>query len=206
MGLFISMSGVIGGSHAEVEAALRRFAVSRRGRLGEDSSAPDDERLVIAESVGGVTVLYPDAFLGWDAAASHLSEETGMPTFSFHIHDGDLWMYLLFETGEVVDRFNPIPEYWQELDEQECALWGGRADEVARRVCGLTPGAVSRYLVRWGDDVLGATQRSKAYPDDTWFYGDDWQLVDFMRRLGLAYPVDDRGAVLGTTYRLQCQV
>jgi hypothetical protein len=205
VGIFLSISGVIGGSRAAVEAGLRHFAASRQGWLVADPAAPPEDRLVIAEGGGGVTALYPYSFLSWDDAAASLSLETGCPVFSFHIHDGDLWMYVLFDTGKVADRFNPVPDYWQVLDEHERAAWAGRADEVAKRVPGLQPDIVSQYLILWGDDVFASSERRKAYPDDTYHYGDDWQLVDFMRRLGLTYPVDDRGAALGVTYRLQCQ-
>ena len=68
----------------------------------------------------------------------------------------------------------------------------------------MAPEQISRYLVRWADEVLESAERRKAYPTDTFFYGDDWQLIDFMGKLGLEYAVDDRGAPHGVTYRFKC--
>lgn len=42
----------------------------------------------------------------------------------------------------------------------------------------------------------------KAYPDDEFGMGDCWQMADFMRKLGLPYPISDDGTILGVTYRL----
>ena len=145
--------------------------------------------------------MYPGNFFDWDDASLFLSLELRMPVFSFHIHDGDLWMYSLFAAGEVVDQFCPVPDYWGELDDSERSSWFGNADEVACHVPTLSPAAISRYLVHWGDDVFESNTRTKAYQDDEFYYGDDWQLVDFMRRLGLDFPADDRGSPHGTTYR-----
>jgi hypothetical protein len=140
-----------------------------------------------------VTVLYPPDFFDWDSAAKYLSKQVGHPVFSFHIHDGDLWMFSLFENGEVVDQFNPVPDYWQELEDEERRSWQGNATVVAHRVPGLAPEHISKYLVQWDDEVFDSAARKKAYPTDQFFYGDDWQLVDFVGKLGLDYPVDDRG-------------
>jgi hypothetical protein len=150
-------------------------------------------------------VLYPGNFFDWDNAAQFLSERLGKPVFSFHIHDGDLWMYVLYDKGKVVDQFNPVPDYWQELDDTERHSWQGNPSEVARRVPGLTIEQISRYLKQWGDEVFESGERKKAYPTDQFYYGDDWQLVDFMAKLGLDYPVDDQGAPHGTTYKFRCQ-
>jgi hypothetical protein len=204
MGLFVSMSGVVGGSEICVVDALRTYAEGNEGSLeDEELTMEDDGCLVISEGIGGVTVLYPWEFFDWDSAAQYLSKHLRKPVFSFHIHDGDLWMYSLYENGEIVDQFNPVPDYWQELEEGELRSWKGDATEVARRVPGLAPEQIARYLVRWGDEVFEAAERKKAYPTDQFYYGDDWQLVDFMGKLGLDYPLDDRGNAHGVTYRFK---
>jgi hypothetical protein len=204
MGLFLSMSGVLGGDEDSVVDALRIYAEDNTGSLEKaELTTEDDGCLVICECTGGVTVLYPGDFLGWDSAAEYLSQQFKKPVFSFHIHDGDLWMYSLYEHGEIVDQFNPVPDYWQELDDEERRSWQGKANEVARRVPGLAPEEIASYLVQWGDEVFESAERKKAYPTDQFYYGDDWQLIDFMGKLGLDYPVDDRGAPFGTTYRFK---
>jgi hypothetical protein len=205
MGLFLSMSGVVGVSQEPVVDAVRTYAEENDGTLEEaELTIDDDGCLVISEGTGGVTVLYPGDFFDWDAAAQYLSKRLRQPVFSFHIHDGDLWMYLLYQNGEVVDQFNPVPDYWQELAENERQSWKGNAIAVARQVPGLAPEQIARYLVQWGDDVFETVERKKAYPTDQFHYGDDWQLVDFMSKLGLDYPVDDRGAPHGVTHRFKC--
>ena len=123
-----------------------------------------------------------------------LSEELGKPVFSFHIHDGDLWMYVLFDQGQEVDRFNPMPDYWEELDDEaERESWRGNATAVAERVPGLAPESIERYLIFWDDEILLSAGRPKAYPNDKFHIGDDWQIVDFMRRVGLSLPIDEQG-------------
>jgi hypothetical protein len=200
------MSGVVGGSEQTVVDALRAYAEHNEGSLQEEElTTEDDGCLVVSEGAGGVTVLYPADFLDWDSAAQDLSKRLRKPVFSFHIHDGDLWMYSLYDDGELVDQFNPVPDYWQELEEDERRSWKGNATEVARRIPGLAPERIAGYLVEWGEEVLEASERKKAYPADQFHYGDDWQLVDFMGKLGLDYPVDDRGAPHGVTFRFKCK-
>ena len=205
MGLFLSMSGVVGATHAQVRSALERYVTLNKGELVEEPlTTQDGNCLVISKGVTGVTVLYPGEFYEWDEPSSFLSKETGKPVFSFHIHDGDLWMYVLFENGVVVDQFNPIPDYWQEVDAKERQRWRGNAVEVAKRVPNVSEESIRKYLIPWNDDILECEERKKACPDDVFFYGDDWQLVDFMKRLGLTYPLDEKGSPLGTTYRFEC--
>jgi len=206
MGLFLSMSGIIGSGADSVIRVLRAYAESNRGSLEDARLTPDqDDCLVISETKAGVTLLYPGNFFEWDGASQFLSAQLNKPVFSFHIHDGDLWMYLLYENGVVIDQFNPIPDYWNELDEEERDSWRGNAAELVRRIPGLSEEQISKYLVQWGDDVLESEERKKAYPTDQFYYGDDWQLVDFMGKLGLDYPFDDSGDLRGVTYRFKCK-
>jgi len=206
MGLFLSMSGVIGGDADAVVTALSAYAVGHGGSMAAAKLTTDDgDCLVVSEGIGGVSVLYPREFMDWDDAAACLSRELGKPVFSFHIHDGDLWMYILYESGEVVDQFNPIPDYWAELSDEERQSWQGNAAEVAKRVPGLSPDRIAPYLVQWSDDLLETEELPKAFPEDEFHVGEDWQLVDFMRKLDLDYPVDDSGEPHGDTYRFECE-
>jgi hypothetical protein len=164
------MSGVVGASEEAVLAALHDYAVDRRGSMDDaELTLHDAGCLVISECFNGVIVLYPDGFLGWDDAAGYLSARLNTPVFSFHIHDSDLWMYLLFERGEVVDQFNPMPDYWGELDADERRTWAGNPTEVAKCVPGLSVARIWKYLVPWDDEVFEADRRTKAYPTDRFF-------------------------------------
>jgi hypothetical protein len=206
MGLFLSMSGVIGASEESVVAALRAYAEGNDGLLEEaELTTEDDDCLVISEGPAGVTVLYPSDFFDWDSATQEISQRLRKPAFSFHIHDGDLWMYTLYENGHLIDQFNPVPDYWQELEEDTQRAWQGNASEVAQRVPGLAPEQIAKYLVQWGDEVFESDERRKAYSTDRFYYGDEWQLLDFMSKLGLDYPMDERGAPHGVTFRFQCK-
>ena len=158
--------------------------------------------LAIAEGKAQrLTVLYPWEFVDWDDASAFLSGTLGSSVFSLHIHDEDLWMYVLYSAGEEVDRFNPIPDYWsEELSEEECAQWSGDASEVTSVWPGVEDEEIRNYLVRWDLDDEGP---GKAYPDDRHHYLDCFQVTDFMRRLGLAYPLDERGKAIGRSYRFE---
>ena len=101
MGLFLAMSGVANSTKAAVEDALRAYATERGGTLeAVGASANPSEALLIAESGDQVTVMYPGEFVQWDEASQYLSKTLGTSVFSFHIHDEDLWMYILFSKGE----------------------------------------------------------------------------------------------------------
>src|SRR5262245_50660427 len=108
MGLFLSMSGVIGADAAAAEEALRDYSRENHGMMVLEPLSTDDGCLTLSESTGGCTVLYPHEFLGWDDASEFLSRSLRKPVFSFHIHDGDFWMYILYADGREIDRFNPI--------------------------------------------------------------------------------------------------
>lgn len=199
MGLFLSLSGVVGGTVDETTAALAEFATAHSGEMKPMQPAKDDESvLVVAPGAGGVSALYPYEFTGWDEASGFLSKRLGNPVFSFHIHDGDLWMFYLYVDGEEVTGFNPIPDYWGDISPKEAALLGGNADLVAKYVPGVGASSIERYFVRWD---LDAAERAKAYPDDEYETCSEWQLVDFMKKLGLVYPMDDRGNRLGHCFR-----
>ena len=80
--------------------SLTRYAQSVNGGLEKANlSIDNDNCCVITEANGNTTVLNPDDFLEWDASSEFISGDLNAPVFSFHIHDGDLWMYTLFANG-----------------------------------------------------------------------------------------------------------
>lgn len=199
MGLFLSASGIIGAPLPAVVGALREFVSAKGGRF-EPTTMPTDywDVMVITESGRNVTVMYPGDFFEWQSVSAYLSESLRAPVFFLHIHDGDLWMYELYVNGTIVDQFNPIPDYWSdEMTEEEMQAWAGNAAVIAEWCPGVRKEAIERYLIRWDLDDL---DRPKAYTDDE-FGSEDWQMVDFMGKVGLPYPVDREGKCRGDAFQ-----
>ena len=97
MGLFLAMSGVANANRATVEDALRAYATEKGGTLETVGPSTDlSDALLIADSGSHVTVMYPSDFMKWDEASEFLSRMLGTSVVSLHIHDEDLWMYVLF--------------------------------------------------------------------------------------------------------------
>lgn len=187
MGLFLALSGVIGHPKETTVAALKKFAARDGAKLEPaEYNADDNELCVVAEEHDNTTVLFLDGYFGMDQASAYLSEELSAPVFALHIHDGDFWMYTLYYKGQTVDQFHPIPDYWNDDTSKEgIADWQGNAATVAKYVPAVQAQDIDRYLVRWD---LEAIRPPKAYSTDE-FAQEDWQLIDFMKRLKLPYPI-----------------
>lgn len=197
MGLFLDLSGVIGTSKEAVLSALKAYAEERGGSLAPATGTmAEGEALVLAGTSGRWSILYPGDFTEAEAASEYLSERLEGPVFHFHIHDGDLWMFQLFQQGRKVDQFNTIPDYWGEVSDFERESWKGKAGVVAA-LTGRSPDEISPYLQPWDldDDDPG-----KAHPEDRYTAQDCWQLCDFLQRIGLPFPADDEGRPRGECY------
>ncbi len=105
------------------------------------------------------------------------------------IHGEDLWLYEFYLSGELIDRFSTMPEYWGELSPEEKTSPRGDAELLARHWPGSKVDAVKRYLCNWEKmDEIWSGVLGKAYQDDRYAYGDCWQSTDFLRKLGTSYP------------------
>jgi hypothetical protein len=199
MGLFLAMSGVIGAGPDAVESSLRSFAVARKGSFCQEARTMDDpDTLVLLKENSTCSILYPEGFFDWDEASQYLSAQLGVPVFSLHIHDGDLWMFILFDKGVPVTQFNPQPEYWDgSISKADRAAWAGDAAQIAACLPGTQPETLAPYLRHWD---FNEEDPGKAFPDDQYHYYDCWQMCDFLRRVGLRYPLDESGEPLGGTY------
>ncbi len=201
MGAFLSMTGIASAgsrSRNEIVKLLQEFAAARKGRMFPDEERNDSSTLVISGGDGTpATILYPWLFLAWEDATRFLSASLGVPAIFLHIHDEDLWMYMLYSGGELIDQFNPLPDYWREIPAEERAAWKGDARIFAAYWPGVSQSSIERYLVPWD---FNHPRGVKAYPDDEYEVRDCWQLRDFMRKLGVAYPLDEQGNRLGDRY------
>ncbi|MFD0991007.1 hypothetical protein ACFQ1R_12940 [Mariniflexile jejuense] len=198
MGLFLSMSGVIGKSKEDVEKYLKEYAKNNGGDLLKKSLENENPNFcVLNEKNGNVTVFYPSGFNEFGDVSKYLSEKLNCPVFFFHIHDGDLWLYFLYNKGELVDQFNPIPDYWDDnLSETEIDEQKGNPQIVEELVPNVKKEDIANYYVRWDLEA----EPFKAYPQDE-FTNEDWQVVDYMNKIGLEYPISDNGIALGTVYK-----
>lgn len=199
MGLFLSLASVIGRGQTPVITALQDFAMQAGAVCRPATHAEaSGELCVLQEADGNTTLFFSDEYSTAENAAEFLSRRLAAPVFALHIHDGDFWMYVLYYKGEVVDQFNPIPDYWEEdLSAQEAANWQGNAATIARYVPAVQAPDIENYLVRWEPD---AAEPPKAYPTDE--YGQEaWQLLDFMKRLQLPFPITEDGPA-GLAFRL----
>lgn len=201
MGLFLAITSVIGKTQNEVVNSLANYASSVKGGLQPadniDSETPN--ACFVEEQNNNTSIYYPNGYLEWDESAKFISKEINTTVFSFHIHDGDLWMYILYKNGEIIDQFNPIPDYWDEnLSEEEIEGWKGNALAIAKAIPSIQPADIGNYLVRWN---LEEEETAKAYSSDE-FTREDWQLIDFMRKLNLPIPLDGYGDPKGQTYKL----
>lgn len=230
MGGFLTIAGVAGARRAAIEWAFRAFARERGGRMERDGTGLvfPEGLLITPGKLGRIGVTLPHSFLDSERLARDVSKALAAPVFLFHVHDGDLWMYWLFSSGRLIDRFNPIPDYWGDLPAEEQRRWAGSARKAARHWPDLKPAAIERYLVRWKlpaslpknarpDNLVayaGAIARQaskadrlgdagKAYPDDVYPFNDCRQLADFMRRLGLKFPLDENDEPLGDAYTFE---
>jgi hypothetical protein len=200
MGLFLGLSGIIGKTQEEVIASLRRD-LSRvgGGLVYAEIDAEYPNCCIIETANGNTTVVYPGIHFQWEQSSAFISEDLKTAVFALHIYDGDFWAYVLYVDGMVVDQFNPIPDFMDsETSKEERDRWKGNAEIIAKYVPGLNPQDINKYLVTW---PLEDEEIVKAYPDDV-YPQEDMQLLDFMRKLKLPYPLDDDFKSTGKTYRL----
>ena len=193
---------MIGSRKDVVRGALYDVAKANDAVFEEAQLTMDDDGcLVIGEGPAGTTILYPNGTLGMHVSQM-LSANLAAAVFWFHIHDGDLWTYALFDNGEMIDQFSTRPDYWgEDGGDMGETIAGGDAEEIAKCIPGLSADNISQYLVVWSDRHYQGGVLEKAYPADRFHYGEDWQLLDFVAKLGLTYPVDERGATRGETCR-----
>ncbi len=179
MGLFLQTVIAPDCTEGEIRKALQQAAAQ-----GSDMEL-DPAQCRYAVHGNGVSVLLNDGCIGFEGLAEALSTQVGKPVMLLYIYDGDFWGYFLCENGSVLDTFNPMPDYFEEIPEEQKESMRGNAALIADYFH-VDPAAIEKYLVFWTWED-SEEEDGKAYEDDEFDRGEDWQMADFMRSLGYPY-------------------
>lgn len=192
MGLFLQAAIMPGCKEADARAAVTTVAEKyscsfdelEKGDSAEDAMMISDlipDECQYMENANGVSILFNEDCIGYDSLAKAVSRESGKAILLLYIYDEDYWGYWLYDKGESIDEFNPVPDYFEDLSEEKLQRLKGNADIIANYFH-VEKSSIEKYLVRWSEETVD----EKAYEDDAFGYG-DWQMADFMRKLGYPY-------------------
>ena len=180
MGLFLNVVIVQGGTKETVESVFKQLSASNP----EWELVPEACRFSPREQ--GVMVLLNENCIGFDSLGKSCSEALKCPVMLSYIYDGDYWGYYLFVKGREVDCYSAIPDYFEELPEQELQKFAGKSDVIAEYFH-VARERVSKYLQRWTAELLEQAEESFAYDGDEYSIGTDWQMADFLAAIGWPY-------------------
>ena len=203
---FVSVRGP---SRATVTGSLVHL-MTQSGRLKladvlTDVNQTPEGRLEYAVGPGGdwVTLITPEPFETLSADLSHL---LGAPTFLFHLHEGDTWLYWFYLNGRQLDHFDSLPEYWDSDLPAQAEQSEGKPRLIGETL-GIDPQTIAPYLHRELGDAPEVSDEydevnlalemldtdARVSPDDRYDLWDARVMFDFMRRLGITPPVDASG-------------
>lgn len=201
MGAFISMSGIIGKNLCEVLETLNSYFGILNKELEETALASEIYNLFLLDEYKNNTVLiYPETFFEFEEIAMYLSKELKIPIFNFYIYDTDLWVYEMYYDGKIIDKFNPSPKYLNNIDENRLELYKGNPEIVCEYVKNIEFKDIKEYYRPWTEELI--SNKKKAYSDDEFYYGSNWQAVDYMKKLNLKYPITDEEETIGRAFKL----
>jgi hypothetical protein len=204
MGILICITALPPVDANVVKQQIEAVASHKRGFFKPTVGAAKGsaQNLLFGRSANGtITIIYPKGFDDCDEASQRLSTALNGAAFSFKIDNGDSWWaYKLYVNGVEVDRFSPWERYFaeEELDKSG-KLYQGNPQVVVGNWRSAVVGDIERY---YGFRSAKDCSR-KAYPTDQFSQCDEWQIVDFMKKLGLTYPVDSEGRAQGEEYTFQ---
>lgn len=183
MGISVSIASVQTDDQHPIHRILHKLLEDNRLALSlipQDLPVTPDLFVISKPEKGWVSIVFPEEVrhLFWDAAQS-LAQRLKRPAFSFHVHEGHVWTYDLYDaTGELADQFNSHPDIW-ERDGQEGAEGLEGSAEAIVQVLGLDgPGDWTEHLVQAKE---GEGESEPAV----------WELAGFMEKLGMVYPDPD---------------
>ena len=179
MGLFLSALIVQNASEEDVKKSLEK--------AGNDY--PDwylvSEECQYQKCGSGVKVLLSDMCCGYEDIPKEISEKLMCPVLLCYIYDGDYWGYFFYENGKELDVFKPIPDYFEDISMEQRKHLAGNS-EIISKYFNIDNAKIKNYLQEWTEDILEAEEK-RAYEDDEFCIGEDWQMADFMKAIRYSY-------------------
>jgi hypothetical protein len=120
--------------------------------------------------------------------------------------EDDYWQYCLYVNGDIIDSFNPIPSLYKELTEVEGVPSVGDPSILCQHWPDIATDELVNYYILWDAESNWNDSRDplqKAYPHNIYPRGNAWQVADFMKQLGLPFPLDESGKLFGDAYYLK---
>lgn len=198
------MTCIKGKDIEEVVQGLKDILKQKGGKLEEVRAGVNLKELcIVAGEDNNITIMYPKDFNYGEYYTKVLTEILNCTGFMFHIQDSNLWMYLLYSKGKVVDTFNPMPNYLKEkITFQDIEKWQGNPKVVCKYFTDLLEKDIKNYYKRWDMKIL--EDGLSAYENDYGSYGDEWQLLDFMSKLNFIYPINlENNQPIGKLYKIK---
>lgn len=180
MGLFLNVLIVKDSNEENVRQVLEKMGSKNSGW----NLIPEDCKY--QENSSGTAVLLNEMCASYDGLPRILSEELDHPVMSCFIYDGDFWGYSLYDNGAELDNFNPIPDYFEDVSEKERQQMAGNSHLIAEYF-NVEESKIKNYLQEWTDELLDSEEKLRAYEDDEFCIGEDWQMADFMKAIGFPY-------------------
>lgn len=193
MGLFLQTAIIPDCSETEVRNAVTAVAE----QYSQELEAPHTDELKYdiidlipkeckyQSAPNGISILFNEDCIGYDSLAGALSEELDKAVLLLYIYDGDYWGYFLYDKGLEIDQFVPIPDYFEKATEKELQQKKGNAGIIAKYFH-VDKASIEKYIVFWTNSMR-RSYSEKAYADDEFGQCEDWQMADFMRKLGYPY-------------------
>jgi hypothetical protein len=202
MGHFLAVTGFRSESVTDVAAAITDY-LSSFGVPSESvpAGSPLNDRRdaeIYAPVNGWTVVLWPQYFNIHDfPLARAVAAARSWLVSTVHVYDSDYWEHLCCSGGVELHAFCSRPHFWQDDAPEDFQSMMAYATEPSRlaSALGVSPQVIQPYLA--DVDALPDPE-AKAQADDEFALEDIWVLVDFWRRLGIAYPAppQNRAAVL----------
>ena len=134
-----------------------------------------DSRFLMGPEVNGWISVFPDQDQS-DEASVHLARLLPEDIFQFMVHDDDIFMYWFYRKGELVDRYNSYPDYFEGMGDTVVS-------EEEKQQCVGRPELFQDLLS--GPDKLAKLKQLLAASHDDYMFENE-RMAKFARLLGLA--------------------
>ena len=191
MSLILNLFAIKNSEPVDIERSFSDYAQSTKGFLKESTELPD-EYGVHMTTLGNNTVCLFTSYAQYDIddIAKHLSDNLKTITLSLGIYEGITWFYTLYQNGKEEDCFSTSPSQCLRKGEN-AKKYKGNANIFSSIWSNLNAQSIEKYFFNHEKLLNRLKLNKKAYPEDEYEAWDGWQMVDFLEKLGLAYPFSE---------------